>query len=162
MPKNKPPKYSKIKNYAVIYLNGKALYLGIYNSPEPGKIYAAILMSESPSEEHLSEQTEMMQRQLARKIADSKQGIADKIVPPVTILHAQTENYNAHVDYEPIGSGFRFTARISENHFESLFALASSFGGDYLRQVLPFMRMLDWCVYVGGLSIALRRVAFLR
>ena len=40
MPKNKPPKYCKIKNYAVIYLNGKAHYLGIYNSPESRAAYA--------------------------------------------------------------------------------------------------------------------------
>ena len=40
MPKNKPPKYSKLKQYAVIYLNGRAHYLGLYDSPESRAAYA--------------------------------------------------------------------------------------------------------------------------
>jgi len=40
MPKSKPPKYSKLRQYAVIYLDGKAHYLGQYNSPESRAAYA--------------------------------------------------------------------------------------------------------------------------
>ena len=43
MPKSKrPPKYCKLKKYAVIYLNGKTIYLGRYESPESRKEYARI------------------------------------------------------------------------------------------------------------------------
>jgi integrase len=43
MPKIKrPPKYAKLKKYAVVYLNGKTHYLGLYNSPESRKEYARI------------------------------------------------------------------------------------------------------------------------
>ena len=43
MPKlNRPPKYAKLKKYAVVYLNGKTHYLGLYNSPESRKEYARI------------------------------------------------------------------------------------------------------------------------
>jgi len=45
MPKllNRPPKYSKLKKYAVVYLNGKTVYLGLYGSPESRKEYARIV-----------------------------------------------------------------------------------------------------------------------
>jgi len=51
MPKltNKPPKYSKLKNYAVVYLNGKIHYLGLYGSPESKTAYAR-LVAESRSD----------------------------------------------------------------------------------------------------------------
>jgi len=42
MPKllSRPPKYSKLKNYAVVYHQGKIHYLGIYGSPESHTAYA--------------------------------------------------------------------------------------------------------------------------
>ena len=51
MPKltNKPPKYSKLKKYAVVYLNGKIHYLGLYGSPESKTAYAR-LVAESRSD----------------------------------------------------------------------------------------------------------------
>ena len=84
-----------------------------------------------------------MLRQLARKIADSKQGIADKKEPPVTILHAQSHGVDARVDYETIGTGFRFTAHISSDTFANTLGLAVNFGVNYLKQTLPFGRMLE-------------------
>ena len=38
--KNKPPKYSKLKQYAVVYFQGKTHYLGSYGSPESKAAYA--------------------------------------------------------------------------------------------------------------------------
>ena len=38
--KNKPPKYAKLKQYAVIYFQGKTHYLGSYGSPESKAAYA--------------------------------------------------------------------------------------------------------------------------
>jgi hypothetical protein len=38
--KNKPPKYAKLKNYAVVYFQGKTHYLGLYGSPESKTAYA--------------------------------------------------------------------------------------------------------------------------
>ena len=38
--KNKPPKYAKLKQYAVIYFQGKTHYLGLYGSPESKTAYA--------------------------------------------------------------------------------------------------------------------------
>jgi len=45
MPKlsNRPPKYSKLKNYAVVYLNGKIHYLGLYGSEESKVEYARFI-----------------------------------------------------------------------------------------------------------------------
>ena len=45
MPKltNRPPKYSKFKNYAVTFHNGKRIYLGTYGSPESHTAYARFL-----------------------------------------------------------------------------------------------------------------------
>jgi hypothetical protein len=44
MPKlqnKKPPKYCKLNNYAVVYQNGKPIYLGgLYGSPESKEAYA--------------------------------------------------------------------------------------------------------------------------
>ena len=95
------------------------------------------------TDEIAEEQKETMKRQLAQKISDSHQGIADKIAPPVTILHAQGEGRNLRVNYETIGTGFRFNAHIANDSFGNVLALASNFGGDYLKQALPFMRMLE-------------------
>ena len=38
--KHRPPKYAKLKNYAVVYLNGKTHYLGLYGSEESKIAYA--------------------------------------------------------------------------------------------------------------------------
>jgi len=38
--KNRPPKYSKLKQYAVVYHLGKTHYLGLYGSPESKTAYA--------------------------------------------------------------------------------------------------------------------------
>ena len=38
--KNKPPKYAKLKNYAVVYFQGRTHYLGLYGSPESKTAYA--------------------------------------------------------------------------------------------------------------------------
>ena len=44
MPKsNKPPKYSKMNKYAVVYHHGKPCYLGLYGSPESKIAYARFL-----------------------------------------------------------------------------------------------------------------------
>ena len=41
--KKKPPKYSKLKQYAVVYLQGKIHYLGEYGSPESRAAYARLV-----------------------------------------------------------------------------------------------------------------------
>jgi hypothetical protein len=44
MPKqNKPPKYCKNGKYAVVYVNGKKHYLGLYGSPESRQEYARLI-----------------------------------------------------------------------------------------------------------------------
>ena len=45
MPKltNKPPKYCKLNQYAVVYKNGKPVYLGLYNSPESKAAYGRFI-----------------------------------------------------------------------------------------------------------------------
>ena len=45
MPKlrNRPPKYSRMGKYAVVYFNGKPNYLGLYGSPESKVAYARIV-----------------------------------------------------------------------------------------------------------------------
>ncbi|MDR0327004.1 MAG: hypothetical protein LBI05_01770 [Planctomycetaceae bacterium] len=44
MPKsNRPPKYGKLNNYAVVYVNGKPRYLGIHGSEESKIAYARII-----------------------------------------------------------------------------------------------------------------------
>ena len=51
MPKsNRPPKYGKLNKYAVVYINGKPHYLGVYGSEESKIAYARIVaeMQTSP------------------------------------------------------------------------------------------------------------------
>jgi hypothetical protein len=45
MPKlnNRPPKYSKMDKYAVVYLHGKKFYLGLYGSEESKVAYARFI-----------------------------------------------------------------------------------------------------------------------
>ena len=45
MPKlnNRPPKYAKMGKYAVVYLNGKKIYLGLYGSPESKVAYSRLV-----------------------------------------------------------------------------------------------------------------------
>ena len=40
---NRPPKYSKMNRYAVVYVNGKPRYLGLYGSPESKTAYARFI-----------------------------------------------------------------------------------------------------------------------
>jgi len=45
MPKsNKPPKYSKMNKYAVVYVHGKPHYLGLYGSPESKIAYSRFVV----------------------------------------------------------------------------------------------------------------------
>ena len=44
MPKSsRPPKYSKMNKYAVVYVHGKPRYLGLYGSPESKIAYARLV-----------------------------------------------------------------------------------------------------------------------
>jgi hypothetical protein len=44
MPKqNKPPKYCKMGKYALVYHQGRKIYLGLYGSPESKAAYARLL-----------------------------------------------------------------------------------------------------------------------
>jgi len=45
MPKllNRPPKYSKFRQYAVVYHQSKRIYLGLYGSPESRFTYARLI-----------------------------------------------------------------------------------------------------------------------
>ena len=44
MPKsNKPPQYCKNGKYAIVYVSGKKIYLGIYGSPESRQEYARVV-----------------------------------------------------------------------------------------------------------------------
>ena len=111
---------------------------------EPERVYAAIILpSEETSEERLSEQREVMPQRFAQMIIDSKQGIAEKMKPPITILHSRVEGINFRVNYETIGTGFRFTARVANDSFGNVLALARNFAGNYLNEALPFMRMFE-------------------
>ena len=51
MPKllNRPPKYSKLKQYAVVYYQGKIHYLGLYGSPESRTAYARFVTESQSS-----------------------------------------------------------------------------------------------------------------
>ena len=40
---NRPPKYSKMGKYAVVYLHGKKIYLGLHGSPESKIAYARLI-----------------------------------------------------------------------------------------------------------------------
>ena len=51
MPKlNRPPKYCKLNNYAVVYFNGKPRYLGQYGSPESKVAYSRFVAELLPAE----------------------------------------------------------------------------------------------------------------
>jgi hypothetical protein len=44
MPKqNKPPKYCKMGKYALVYHQGRKIYLGLYGSPESKAAYSRLL-----------------------------------------------------------------------------------------------------------------------
>jgi len=107
---------------------------------EPERVYAAIIFI---TDEIAEEQKETMKRQLAQKINDSKQGIAEKLKPPVAFLNSRVEGTNFRVNYETIGTGFRFTVHVANDSFGNVLGLAKNFGGDYLKQALPFMRMFE-------------------
>ena len=51
--KNKPPKYAKLKNYAVVYISGKIHYLGQYGSPESRSAYARLVAEYQPNAQFL-------------------------------------------------------------------------------------------------------------
>ena len=74
MPKlnNRPPKYSKMGNYAVVYYGGKPHYLGRYGSPESKVAYARILaeIQANPSVPLPSGEKKITVRELAAAFLD--------------------------------------------------------------------------------------------
>ena len=74
MPKlnNRPPKYSKMGKYAVVYYGGKPHYLGRYGSPESKVAYSRIVaeIQANPSVPLPSEEKKITVRELAAEFLD--------------------------------------------------------------------------------------------
>ena len=88
MPKllHRPPKYSKLKKYAVVYLNGKIHYLGQYGSEESRVAFARFI-----AESRVNPTFFPPKGELTVKVSDLAAAFLD---------HAQatlgTQNYNHH------------------------------------------------------------------
>jgi integrase len=84
MPKlnNRPPKYSKMNKYAVVYYNGKPHYLGRYGSPESWNAYhrfcAEIRENPTLTEFTPSEENRVVVRQLTAAFLDHAQANIDR------------------------------------------------------------------------------------
>ncbi|MDR0327106.1 MAG: site-specific integrase [Planctomycetaceae bacterium] len=80
MPKsNKPPKYSKNGKYAVIYVNSKKIYLGLYGSPESRQEYARIVAEWDTTPTPPSSAPDVSVSELAAGYLDYAQPRQDKI-----------------------------------------------------------------------------------
>ena len=87
MPKlnNRPPKYSKMGKYAVVYFNGKPHYLGLYGSPESHTAYARIIaeIRANPSVPLPSEEKRATVRELAAAFLDNAKANTKQCASPV-------------------------------------------------------------------------------
>ena len=105
---------------------------------ESEKIYVAVPWGNS---DEISEgQIEAMWQHLVQKVDDSKQAVAEKIEPPKTVFRSEMEGYTFRLDYDPSDNGFRCTAYIEQNSLGTALALIANYGGDYLKQALPFLK----------------------
>ena len=106
---------------------------------ESGKLYAAI-SSLGDSDEVSGERFDMMQQRLVQKVNDSQQAVAEKMEVPTTVFRSEVEGYAFRLDYEPSDNGFRYTAHVEQNSLGTALALIANYGGDYLKQALPFLQ----------------------
>ena len=109
----------------------------------PEQIYAAVgfvIDADKVSEELVTEQFNTLHERLVQKINDSKQAVAEKMKPPMTVFHSKMEEHTFRLDYESSGHGYRYTAYIEEDSIGSAFALIANYGGDYLKQMMPFLK----------------------
>ena len=100
---------------------------------EPGIFYAAAYWG--GSEEVADEQYETMQRHLEEKIIASRQGVAEKMKPPTTVLSSTADGMKFRLDYETQERGYRFTAYIVPDSFYNVVGLAQMCGIN-----MPFLR----------------------
>ena len=77
--KNRPPKYQKSGKYAVVYINGKRIYLGIYGSDDSKIAYArAIAVSRgSPTLQLAKGETDVAICELTAAFLDNVEATAD-------------------------------------------------------------------------------------
>jgi len=106
---------------------------------EPGIFYAAFFYPDEGeiTDEMIEEQYEMVQRRLEEKIEASRQSVAEKMPPPLTVLHSNKDGTKLRINYEAIEQGHRVTAYIAPDSFGNVLALAGTFGFNPL-QILPF------------------------
>ena len=102
--------------------------LAIVYVHEPGFFYVAVRYLEDYSDEDTEEQYEAMQRRLEEKIEASRQAVAEKMPPPLTVLRSNRDGTKLRVNYEAIERGHRVTAYIAQDSFGNVLALAQMFG----------------------------------
>ena len=77
--KNRPPEYKKSGKYAVVYHNGKRIYLGLYGSPESHVAYSRFIAESraNPIFYLTKEDTEIAVSELAAAFLDHTKATAD-------------------------------------------------------------------------------------
>ena len=85
--KNRPPKYAKLKNYAVVYLNGKTHYLGLYGSDESKIAYARFVAENRVSTLFYQPKTE----ESSTSVSELAAAFLDHVKPIVN-----PQNYHHH------------------------------------------------------------------
>ena len=106
---------------------------------ESEKLYAAI-SSLGDLGEVSEERFDMMQQRLVQMVNDSQQAVAEKMEVPIMVFHSEMEEHTFRLDRESLGYGVRYTAHIENDSLETALALIANYGGDYLKQALPFLR----------------------
>ena len=80
-----------------------------------------------------------MQRQLEQKIEASRQSVAEKMPPPITVLRSNYDDTRFRADFETTARGYRVTVHVAQESFGNVLALGQQWGiGPSL--LLPFLR----------------------
>jgi len=108
----------------------------------PEHIYAAVgllIDTDKVSEELVTEQFNTLHERLVQKVNDSRQAVAEKMEVPTTVFHSKMEEHTFRLDRESLGYGVRYTAHIENDSIFTALALIANYGGDFLKQMIPFL-----------------------
>ena len=78
--KNRPPQYKQMGKYAVIYVNGKRIYLGLHGSSESHAAYARFVAERriNPTFQLAKDEKDIVVSELAAAFLDNAQATANK------------------------------------------------------------------------------------
>ena len=132
-----PGTVAGLSGYRVKASIEEGVWLDLIYVQEAGIVYAAGSLLEDDSDDAMEKQHDDMRLRLAPKIEASRKGIADKVKPPITVLHYSCDDTWFRMDYETTEHNTCFTIFAST---ESIWKTLVDNMPAELKLMLPFFQ----------------------